>query len=550
MDNYSKIPSEARIIIINDDDNKTYDIKECLDNITIRDDVDIEKVNFNSDVFYGVRNLVDRGKPLVSVCTNENNLVGLVETLLNKIEFQDYIGKIQLSASTKSLITEWLRNSEKDVLNEDLSGIIEIVELDKDDMSKILIVDKNPDKYFNILVDDNAETLAYKVSGEKGLLTNHIFLTIKNKIFDEPVKSELKIDSNGKLNEYLYTKFDDSESKNILKDLISEHKKSFIKSEITPLAAPRFVIESLQETDCSWMTLKIWEEIILDLIFMNENNIRLENYTSKDYKDKGVLEPVKDKFNEGLQNIKDKFSRRDKTDFEEDVKEGIEEFKNKISGPATTKIRDLFDLDKIKINKTQKFTDKVSTKRIKECRFIYLPDLNFKDDTKFLDILYSLQKYDEKLFDPNSVVPLLTKLENNRDEIYQIINKSRVAVNYKPEYFDYISNYGNIILNRIDTLNKFIKDEINRRIKLEERIKQEEKAKKRNAEKDLAIKLADLEEQKENVGSEYIDNEVLEDNVVNTGEIKDKHKTSDNNFDDTIILNPSEIETNSNNPEA
>lgn len=550
MDNYSKIPSEARIIIINDDNNKIYDIKECLDNITIRDDVDMEKVNFNSDIFYGVRNLVDRGKPLVSVCTNEDNLVKLVETLLNKIEFQDYIGKIQLSASTKSSITEWLRNSEKDVLNEDLSGIIEIVELNKDDMSKILIVDKNPDKYFNVLVDCNAETLAYKVSGEKGLLTNHIFLTIKNKIFDEPVKSELKIDSNGKLNEYLYTKFDGLDSKDILKDLISEHKKSFIKSEITPLAAPRFVIESLQETDCSWMTLKVWEEIILDLIFMNENNIRLENYTSKDYRDKGVLEPVKDKFNEGLQNIKDKFSRRDKTDFEENIEEGVEEFKNKISGSATTKIRDLFDLDKIKINKTQKFTDKVSTKRIKECRFIYLPDLNFKDDTKFQDILYSLQKYDEKLFNPNSIIPLLAKLENNRDEIYQIINKSRVAVNYKPEYFDYISNYGNTILNRIDTLNKFIKDEINRRIKLEERIKQEEKAKKKNAEKDLAIKLADLEEQKENIGSGYIDNEVLVDNVVDNVDIEDKHKSSNNNFDDTITLNPSEIETNLNNPEA
>lgn len=550
MDKYSKIPSTARIIIINSEEDKIYDVKECFDNITIEGNVDMEKVDFNSDIFYGVRNLVDRGRPLVSVCTNEKNLVNLVETLLNKIEFQDYIGKIQLSAYTKSLITDWLRSSEKNVLNEDLSGIIEIVELNKNDISKILTVDKNPNEYFDIMVDGDIESLVYKVSGEKGILTNHLFLTIKNKIFKDPVKSELKIDSSGKLSEYLYIKFDDHKSKNILKDLISEHKKSFIKSGITPLAATRFVIGSLQETDCSWMTLKIWEEIILDLIFMNENNIRLDNYTSKDYRDRSVLEPVKDKFSEGLQNIKDKFSKREKTEFEEGIEENIEELKNKISSTTTTRIRDLFDLDKIKINKTQKSTDKILTKRIKECRFVYLPDLNFEDDTKFLDILYSLQKYDEKILDYNSIVPLLTTLENNMDEIYQIINKSRVAVNYNPEYFDYMSNYGNTILKRIDILNKFIKDEINRRIKLEECIKQEEKAKKRNKSKDIAIKSTDLNEENENVGSKYIDNEVLKDNVVNTGKIKDEHKTSDNNFDDTIILNPSEIETNLNNSES
>lgn len=550
MDKYSKIPGTARIIIINSEEDKIYDVKECFDNITIEGNVDMEKVDFNSDIFYGIRNLVDRGRPLVSVCTNEKNLVNLVETLLNKIEFQDYIGKIQLSAYTKSLITDWLRSSEKNVLNEDLSGIIEIVELNKNDISKILTVDKNSDKYFDIMVDGDIESLVYKVSGEKGILTNHLFLTIKNKIFKDPVKSELKIDSSGKLSEYLYIKFDDHKSKNILKDLVSEHKKSFIKSGITPLAAPRFVIGSLQETDCSWMTLKIWEEIILDLIFMNENNIRLDNYTSKDYRDRSVLEPVKDKFSEGLQNIKDKFSKREKTEFEEGIEENIEELKNKISSTTTTRIRDLFDLDKIKINKTQKSTDKILTKRIKECRFVYLPDLNFEDDTKFLDILYSLQKYDEKILDYNSIVPLLTTLENNMDEIYQIINKSRVAVNYNPEYFDYMSNYGNTILKRIDILNKFIKDEINRRIKLEECIKQEEKAKKRNKAKDIAIKSTDLNEENENVGSKYIDNEVLKDNVVNTGKIKDEHKTSDNNFDDTIILNPSEIETNLNNSES
>lgn len=547
-----KLPTDSKVININNDEvvNNT---EEYLNNITIKDKIDMERVDFRSEVFYGVRNLIERGKPIVSICTKEEDMPILVERALNKIEFQDYIGKIQLNASVKSSITEWMRSADKNTFSDELKGIIEIVQLSKDDMSKILLIGNTSDKKFKFLVDEKAENLTYSMNGGKGILTNHIFLETRNKIFGEEIHSSIYTDVNGKLCQGITTKFGNIKNKNFVRDLIEEYKGIIIKKQDTPIEAPRYAIETLSGTDNSWMTLKIWENIILDLIFLNENDIRLENYISEDFKDNNVLEPVKDKFSEGLQSIKDKFTSREKTEIEEDIQEGFEEFKNKVSGPTTTKIKDLFDLDKIKINKTVKNSDKIPTKRMKECRFVYLPEANFEDRNKFTDILYSMQKYDEKIFNPNTVAPLLATLESSKDEITQIINKTRVSVNYKPEYFDYVSHYGNEILTRIDILNKFIKDEINRRIKVEENKKLKEKMERRLIQEELDRKLQEQSRDRiivnDIVDDEELEREHIEDNNADQFENENIQVNTENNFEDTIILKPSDIETDTNKSE-
>lgn len=547
-----KLPDTAKIIIA-DQEKEVKGQAYYLNNISIKDKINMEKVNFNSDVYYGVRNLIDKQKPIVSLCTREEDINKLVEKALNKIEFQDYVGKIELNASAKSSITEWMRSADKNVFSEELSGIIEVIQLSKDDISKILLVEPVINKKFKFMIDENVENLRYSMTGGKGILTNHIFLETKKKIFGEEVQSNLYINSEDRLCQEISTKFGNIKNKNFVRDIISEYKNTIIKKQDTPIEAPRYIIESLSETESSWMTLKIWEDIILDLIFANENNIRLENYVSKDFKDNSVFEPVKDKFSEGIQSIKNKFINREKTEIEEDIQDGFEEIKNKVTGPSTTKIRDLFDLNKIKIDKTTKSSDRIPTKRMKECRFVHLTDLNFEDRNKFMDILYSMQKYDESIFNPNAVVPLLTTLESNKDEILQIINKTRVTVNYNPEYFDYVSHYGNEILTRIDILNKFIKDEINRRIKIQENKKLKEKMERRLIQQELNRKLHGQPEDKEMMDNIEDSEEDLKGNIEddNTDQFENKNiqVDTDNNFEDTIILKPSDIETEINKSE-
>ena len=547
-----KLPDTAKVIIA----DKEKEIKGqayYLNNISIKDKINMEKVNFNSEVYYGIRNLVDREKPVVAVCTREEDIPKLVEKVLNKIEFQDYVGKIELNASVKSSITEWMRSADKNVFSEELEGIVEVIQLSKDDMSKILLVEASSDKKFKFMIDENAETLTYSMTGGKGILTNHIFLEIKNKIFGGEVYSNIYVNSSDRLCQGISTKFGNIKNKDFVRDLIEEYKNTIIKKQGTPIEAPRYVIESLNETNNSWMTLKIWEEIILDLIFANEDNIRLENYVSKDFKDNNVLEPVKDKFSEGIQSIKNKFTNREKTEIEEDIQGGFEEIKNKVTGSSTTKIRDLFDLNKIKIDKTIKSSDKIPTKRIKECRFMHSTDVNFENRDKFMDILYSIQKYDENIFNPNTIAPILTTLESNRDEILQIINKTRVTVNYNPEYFDYVSHYGNEILTRIDILNKFIKDEINRRIKIQENKKMKEKMERRLVQQELDRKLHEQSEDMDLI-DDINDNEEdikgdIEDNNIDQIENENVQVDTGNNFEDTIILKPSDIETEINKSE-
>lgn len=547
-----KLPDTAKIIIA-DKEKKIKGQAYYLNNISIKDKINMEKVNFNSEVYYGIRNLVDREKPIVAVCTREEDIPKLVEKVLNKIEFQDYVGKMELNASVKSSITEWMRSADKNIFSEELEGIVEVIQLSKDDMSKILLVEASSDKKFKFMIDENAETLTYSMTGGKGILTNHIFLEIKNKVFGEEVYSKLYVNSGDRLCQGISTKFGNSKNKDFVRDLIEEYKNTIIKKQCTPIEAPRYVIESLNETNNSWMTLKIWEDIILDLIFANENDIRLENYVSKDFKDNNVLEPVKDKFSEGIQSIKNKFTNREKTEIEEDIQDGFEEIKNKVTGPSTTKIRDLFDLNKIKIDKTIKSSDKTPTKRIKECRFMHLTDVNFKNRDKFTDMLYSIQKYDENIFNPNTIAPMLTTLESNKDEILQIINKTRVTVNYNPEYFDYVSYYGNEILTRIDILNKFIKDEINRRIKIQENKKMKEKMERRLIQQELDRKLHGPSEDGDIINN-INDNERdikgnIEDNNIDQIENENIQVDTDNNFEDTIILKPSDIETETNKSE-
>lgn len=548
-----KLPDTANVIII----DKEREIKGqayYLNNISIKDKINMEKVNFNSEVYYGIRNLIERGQPIVSLCTREEDIPKLVEKVLNKIEFQDYVGKIELNASVKSSITEWMRSADKNVFSEELKGIVEIIQLSKDHISKILLVETASDKKFKFMIDENAETLTYNMTGGRGILTNHIFLEIKNKIFGEEVYSNIYVNSSDQLCQGISTKFGNIKNKDFIRDLIGEYKNTIVKRQNTPIEAPRYVIESLNETNNSWMILKIWEDIILDLVFVNEDNIRLENYVSKDFKDNNVLEPVKDKFSEGIQSIKNKFINREKTEIEEDIQDGFEEIKNKVTGSSTTtKIRDLFDLNKIKIDKTIKSIDKIPTKRIKECRFIHLTDVNFENRDKFMDILYSIQKYDENIFNPNTIAPMLATLESNKDEILQIINKTRVTVNYSPEYFDYVSHYGNEILTRIDILNKFIKDEINRRIKIQENKKIKEKMERRLIQQELDRKLHGSSEDGVIINN-INDNEGdikgnIEDNNIDQIENENIQVDTDNNFEDTIILKPSDIETEINKSE-
>lgn len=547
-----KIPDTAQVVIA----GKNKEIMGqayYLNNISIKDKINMEKVNFNSEVYYGIINLIEKEKPIVSICTREEDITKLVEQALNKIEFQNYVGKIELNASVRSSITEWMRSADKNVFSEELNGIVEIIQLSKDNMSKILLVEASSDKKFKFMIDENAETLTYSMTGGKGVLTNHIFLEIKNKIFGEEVHSKLYVNSSDRLCQGISTKFGNSKNKDFVRDLVEEYKNTIIKKQDTPIEAPRYVIESLNETNTSWMTLKIWEDIILDLIFANEDNIRLENYVSKDFKDNNVLEPVKDKFSEGIQSIKNKFINREKTEIEEDIQDGFEEIKNKVTGPSTTKIRDLFDLNKIKIDKTIKSSDKTPTKRIKECRFIHLTDVNFENRDKFTDILYSMQKYDESIFNPNTIAPVLATLESNKDEILQIINKTRVTVNYKPEYFDYVSHYGDEILTRIDILNKFIQDEINRRIKIQENKKMKEKMERRLLQQELDRKLHEQSRDRDiidDVEDEEKDIEgYIEDNNTDQFENENIQVNTDNNFEDTIILKPSDIETEINKSE-
>lgn len=547
-----KIPDTAQVVIA----GKNKEIMGqayYLNNISIKDKINMEKVNFNSEVYYGIINLIEKEKPIVSICTRKEDITKLVEQALNKIEFQNYVGKIELNASVRSSITEWMRSADKNVFSEELNGIVEIIQLSKDNMSKILLVEASSDKKFKFMIDENAETLTYSMTGGKGVLTNHIFLEIKNKIFGEEVHSKLYVNSSDRLCQGISTKFGNSKNKDFVRDLVEEYKNTIIKKQDTPIEAPRYVIESLNETNTSWMTLKIWEDIILDLIFANEDNIRLENYVSKDFKDNNVLEPVKDKFSEGIQSIKNKFINREKTEIEEDIQDGFEEIKNKVTGPSTTKIRDLFDLNKIKIDKTIKSSDKIPTKRIKECRFIHLTDVNFENRDKFTDILYSMQKYDESIFNPNTIAPLLATLESNKDEILQIINKTRVTVNYKPEYFDYVSHYGDEILTRIDILNKFIQDEINRRIKIQENKKMKEKMERRLLQQELDRKLHEQSRDRDiidDVEDEEKDIEgYIEDNNTDQFENENIQVNTDNNFEDTIILKPSDIETEINKSE-
>lgn len=547
-----KLPDTAKVIIA-DKEKEIKDQAYYLNNISIKDKINMEKVNFNSEVYYGIRNLIEREKPIASLCTREEDMPTLVEKVLNKIEFQDYVGKIELNASVKSSITEWMRSADKNVFSEELKDIVEVIQLSKDDMSKILLVEASSDKKFKFMIDENAETLTYSMTGGIGILTNHIFLEIKNKVFGEEVYSNLYVNSGDRLCQGISTKFGNSKNKDFVRDLIGEYKNTIIKKQGTPIEAPRYVIESLNKTNNSWMTLKIWEDIILDLIFANENDIRLENYVSKDFKDNNVLEPVKDKFSEGIQSIKNKFTNREKTEIEEDIQDGFEEIKNKVTGPSTTKIRDLFDLNKIKIDKTIKSSDKTPTKRIKECRFMHLTDVNFENRDKFTDMLYSIQKYDENIFNPNTIAPMLATLESNKDEILQIINKTRVTVNYNPEYFDYVSHYGNEILTRIDILNKFIKDEINRRIKIQENKKMKEKMERRLVQQELDRKLHEQSEDMDLI-DDINDNEEdikgdIEDNNIDQIENENVQVDTDNNFEDTIILKPSDIETEINKSE-
>lgn len=547
-----KLPDTAKVIIA-DKEKEIKDQAYYLNNISIKDKINMEKVNFNSEVYYGIRNLIEREKPIASLCTREEDIPTLVEKVLNKIEFQDYVGKIELNASVKSSITEWMRSADKNVFSEELKDIVEVIQLSKDDMSKILLVEAYSDKKFKFMIDEKAETLTYSMTGGKGILTNHIFLEIKNKIFGGEVYSNIYVNSSDRLCQGISTKFGNIKNKDFVRDLIEEYKNTIIKKQDTPIEAPRYVIESLNETNNSWMTLKIWEDIILDLIFANEDNIRLENYVSKDFKDNNVLEPVKDKFSEGIQSIKNKFTNREKTEIEEDIQDGFEEIKNKVTGSSTTKIRDLFDLNKIKIDKTTKSSDKIPTKRIKECRFMHLTDVNFENRDKFMDILYSIQKYDENIFNPNIIAPMFTTLESNRDEILQIINKTRVTVNYNPEYFDYVSHYGNEILTRIDILNKFIKDEINRRIKIQENKKMKEKMERRLVQQELDRKLHEQSEDTDVIDNIDVNEEDIkgniEDNNIDQIENENIQVDTDNNFEDTIILKPSDIETEINKSE-
>lgn len=547
-----KLPDTAKVVIAGQN-KEIMGQAYYLNNISIKDKINMEKVNFNSEVYYGIRNLIERGQPIVSLCTREEDIPKLVEKVLNKIEFQDYVGKIELNASVKSSITEWMRSADKNVFSEELNGIVEIIQLSKDDMSKILLVEASSDKKFKFMIDENAETLTYSMIGGRGILTNHIFLEIKNKIFGEEIQSNLYVNLDDRLCQGISTKFGNIKNKDFVRDLIEEYKNTIIKKQDTPIEAPRYVIESLNETNTSWMTLKIWEDIILDLVFANEDDIRLENYVSKDFKDNNVLEPVKDKFSEGIQSIKNKFTNREKTEIEEDIQDGFEEIKNKVTGSTTTKIRDLFDLNKIKIDKTVKSSDKIPTKRIKECRFIHLTDVNFENRDKFMDILYSMQKYDESIFNPNTIAPILATLESNKDEILQIINKTRVTVNYKPEYFDYVSHYGDEILNRIDILNKFVKDEINRRIKIQENKKMKEKMERRLLQQELDRKLHEQFRDRDIIdGIEDEEKDIegyIEDNNTDQFENENIQVDTDNNFEDTIILKPSDIETETNKSE-
>lgn len=550
--NIKKLPDTAKVVIAGQN-KEIMGQAYYLNNISIKDKINMEKVNFNSEVYYGIRNLIEKEKPIISICTREEDITKLVEQALNKIEFQNYVGKIELNASVKSSITEWMRSADKNVFSEELNGIVEIIQLSKDDMSKILLVEASSDKKFKFMIDENAETLTYSMIGGRGILTNHIFLEIKNKIFGEEIQSNLYVNLDDRLCQGISTKFGNIKNKDFVRDLIEEYKNTIIKKQDTPIEAPRYVIESLNETNTSWMTLKIWEDIILDLVFANEDDIRLENYVSKDFKDNNVLEPVKDKFSEGIQSIKNKFTNREKTEIEEDIQDGFEEIKNKVTGSTTTKIRDLFDLNKIKIDKTVKSSDKIPTKRIKECRFIHLTDVNFENRDKFMDILYSMQKYDESIFNPNTIAPILATLESNKDEILQIINKTRVTVNYKPEYFDYVSHYGDEILNRIDILNKFVKDEINRRIKIQENKKMKEKMERRLLQQELDRKLHEQFRDRDIIdGIEDEEKDIegyIEDNNTDQFENENIQVDTDNNFEDTIILKPSDIETETNKSE-
>lgn len=550
--NIKKLPDTAKVVIAGQN-KEIMGQAYYLNNISIKDKINMEKVNFNSEVYYGIRNLIEKEKPIISICTREENIPKLVEQALNKIEFQDYVGKIELNASVKSSITEWMRSANKNVFSEELKGIVEIIQLSKDHISKILLVETASDKKFKFMIDENAETLTYNMTGGRGILTNHIFLEIKNKIFGEEVYSNIYVNSSDQLCQGISTKFGNIKNKDFIRDLIGEYKNTIVKRQNTPIEAPRYVIESLNETNNSWMILKIWEDIILDLVFVNEDNIRLENYVSKDFRDNNLLEPVKDKFSEGIQSIKNKFINREKTEIEEDIQDGFEEIKNKVTGSSTTKIRDLFDLNKIKIDKTVKSSDKTLTKRIKECRFIHLTNVNFENRDKFMDILYSMQKYDESIFNPNTIAPLLATLESNKDEILQIINKTRVTVNYKPEYFDYVSHYGDEILTRIDILNKFIQDEINRRIKIQENKKMKEKMERRLLQQELDRKLYEQSRDRDiidDVEDEEKDIEgYIEDNNTDQFENENIQVDTDNNFEDTIILKPSDIETEINKSE-
>ena len=88
-----KIPDTAQVVIA----GKNKEIMGqayYLNNISIKDKINMEKVNFNSEVYYGIINLIEKEKPIVSICTREEDITKLVEKVLNKIEFQDYVGKI------------------------------------------------------------------------------------------------------------------------------------------------------------------------------------------------------------------------------------------------------------------------------------------------------------------------------------------------------------------------------------------------------------------------------------------------------------------------
>ena len=116
-----------------------------------------------------------------------------------------------------------------------------------------------------------------------------------------------------------------------------------------------------------------------------------------------------------------------------------------------------------------------------------------------------------------------------------------------------MSHYGNEILARIDILNKFIKDEINRRIKIQENKKMKEKMERRLIQQELDRKLHGPSEDGDIINN-INDNERdikgnIEDNNIDQIENENIQVDTDNNFEDTIILKPSDIETEINKSE-